>query len=78
MTEDNMGSNVLPGMKILIDLALSREPLQEMEPYQKTVTAKHPAAKQRLTGQGSVKDKSTPYKLKLSTKRAKSAPPIGQ
>ena len=47
----------------------------EMEPYQRMVTAKHPAAKERLTGGGEVKDKSTPYKVKLSLKRGKSAPP---
>jgi hypothetical protein len=47
----------------------------EMEPYQRMVTAKHPAAKERLTGGGEVKDKSTPYKIKLSLKRGKSAPP---
>lgn len=76
-----MLSNVLQGMKIIIDLALSRqepEKLQEMEPYQKMVTAKHPEAKKRLTGHGQVKDKSTPYKYKLSLKRGKSAPPIGE
>ena len=48
---------------------------EEMEPYQKIVTAKHPAAKKRLTTGGKVKDKSTPYKIKLSLKRGKSAPP---
>jgi DNA polymerase III epsilon subunit-like protein len=50
---------------------------EEMEPYQRMVTAKHPAAKKRLTGGGEVKDKSTPYKIKLSLKRGKSAPPGG-
>ena len=48
---------------------------EEMEPYQRIVTAKHPAAKARLTKGGKVKDKSTPYKVKLSLKRGKSAPP---
>ena len=79
-----MLSNVLQGMKKLIDLAVSRmqssnseTPLQEMEPYQKMVTQKHPAAKKRLTGHGKNKDKSSPYKMKLSYKRGKSAPPMG-
>lgn len=79
-----MLSNVLQGMKKLIDLAVSRtapessaEPLQEMEPYQRAVTAKHPAAKKRLTGLGKNLDKSSPYKMKLSYKRGKSAPPGG-
>jgi hypothetical protein len=51
--------------------------LQELEPYQQTVTAKHPAAKERLLGGGTVKDSSTPYKIKISFKRGKSAPPGG-
>ena len=51
--------------------------IQEMEPYQQSVTAKHPAAKKRLTGHGKNKDKSSPYKMKLSYKRGKSAPPMG-
>ena len=54
-----------------------KKTLQEMEPYQKHVTAKHPAAKKRLIGHGQNKDKSSPYKLKLSYKRGKSAPPGG-
>ena len=76
-----MLSNVLQGMKKLIDLAVSRmqsnikEPLQEMEPYQKMVTRKHPAAKQRLTRYGKNRDRSSPYKKRLSLKRGKSAPP---
>ena len=48
---------------------------EEMEPYQQIVTAKHPAAKKKLTTGGIIKDKSTPYKVKLSIKRGKSAPP---
>jgi len=48
-----------------------------MEPYQRMVTQKHPSAKKRLTGHGKNKDKSSPYKIKLSYRRGKSAPPIG-
>lgn len=47
----------------------------EMEPYQKKMHSKHPRWKARLTRGGKVKDKSTPYKNKLSLKRGKSAPP---
>ena len=50
---------------------------EEIEPYQRMVTAKHPAAKKRLLSHGAVKDKSTPYKIKVSLKRGKSAPPNG-
>ena len=49
----------------------------EMEPYQRMVTQKHPKSKQRLTGGGKNRDKSSPYKIKLSYKRGKSAPPMG-
>lgn len=55
----------------------SNKVLQEIEPYQKTVTAKHPKAKKRLLGFGRVRDSSTPYRVKISFKRGKSAPPIG-
>lgn len=54
-----------------------KEELNEMEPYQRTVTQKHPAAKKKLIGHGSNKDKSSAYKVKLSYKRGKSAPPGG-
>ena len=47
----------------------------EMEPYQKEMHKKHPIWKKRLTQGGTVKDKSTPYKKKISLKRGKSAPP---
>jgi DNA polymerase III epsilon subunit-like protein len=57
--------------------ALSEEVLAEMEPYQRMVTQKHPAAKKRLTGHGKNKYKNGPYKVKLSYKRGKSAPPMG-
>ena len=49
----------------------------EMEPYQRMVTQKHPKSKRRLTGGGKNRDKSSPYKIKLSYKRGKSAPPMG-
>lgn len=56
---------------------LKEDLIFEMEPYQRNVTDKHPAAKARLINHGKVKDKSTPYKHKLSLKRGKSAPPSG-
>lgn len=57
--------------------SLSEVIITEVEPYQRAVTAKHPAAKKRLIGLGKNLDKSSPYKVKLSLKRGKSAPPGG-
>lgn len=71
--------DVFNAMRRTINLAskMSLQQLQEMEPYQKKMHEKHPKWKATLTRGGSVKDKSTPYKNKLSLKRAKSAPPGG-
>lgn len=64
------------GAEALTDIQKKAMRLKEqMEPYQRMVTAKHSAAKKRLTTGGRVRDKSTPYKIKLSIKRGKSAPP---
>jgi DNA polymerase III epsilon subunit-like protein len=74
-----MLADVFNAMRRTINLAskMSLQQLQEMEPYQKEMHSKHPKWKSRLTRGGSVKDKSTPYKKKLSLKRGKSAPPGG-
>ena len=71
--------DVFNAMRRTINLAskMTLQQLQEMEPYQKTMHSKHPEWKARLTKGGIIKDKSTPYKKKLSLKRAKSAPPGG-
>lgn len=71
--------DVYNSMRRTINLAskMSLQQLQEMEPYQKKMHEKHPKWKARLTRGGTVKDKSTPYKSKLSLKRGKSAPPGG-
>ena len=63
------------GVEGVVELKKEFSLISEMEVYQQIVTAKHPAAKKRLTTGGKVKDKSTPYKIKLSLKRGKSAPP---
>ena len=63
------------GIEGVVELKKEFSLISEMEVYQQIVTAKHPAAKKRLTTGGKVKDKSTPYKIKLSLKRGKSAPP---
>jgi DNA polymerase III epsilon subunit-like protein len=84
LADVEMLSGLFTSMYNLIDFAtkyvggaLTEEIIQEMEPYQQYVAAKHPASKKRLTGHGKNKDKSSPYKVKLSYKRGKSAPPAG-
>ena len=52
-----------------------KKKVKEEKDYQQKMREKHPRWKQRLTRGGEVKDKSTPYKIKLSLKRGKSAPP---
>lgn len=71
--------DVYNAMRRTVNLAskMTLQQLQEMEPYQQKMHQKHPQWKARLTRGGNVKDKSTPFKNKLSLKRAKSAPPGG-
>ena len=45
------------------------------EDYQQSVKKGHSSAKKRLIGMGGNKYKGGPYKLKVSMKRSKSAPP---
>ncbi len=51
--------------------------IKETEPFQKDMKKKHPGWKMRLIGGGKNLDKSSPYKIKPSMKRGKSAPPSG-
>ena len=51
---------------------------QSNEPYQKLMRKKHSKNKKDLTGKGGSKYKKGPYKYKISFKRSKSAPPIGE
>lgn len=84
LADVEMLSGLFNSMYNLLDFAikytggtLTEEILTEMEPYQRMVTRKHPAAKKRLTGHGQNKDKNSPYNIKISYKRGKSAPPGG-
>ena len=53
------------------------DPLPD-SPYQKELFKTHPKKKKELIGQGGSKYKGGPYKFKVSYKRSKSAPPIGE
>jgi hypothetical protein len=53
----------------------ARALVQEEEPYQKEMRKKHPKWKKNLIGKGGNKYKAAPFKLKVSMKRSKSAPP---
>jgi len=54
-----------------------KDPLPQ-SPFQKALFKKHPKDKKELIGQGGSKYKGGPYKFKVSYKRSKSAPPIGE
>ena len=53
------------------------DPLPQ-SPFQKNLFKTQPKAKKELIGQGGSKYKGGPYKFKVSYKRSKSAPPIGE
>tara|TARA_R100000664_G_C2749114_1_gene136509 strand:- start:267 stop:1325 length:1059 start_codon:yes stop_codon:yes gene_type:complete len=53
------------------------DPLPD-SPYQKELFKTHPKKKKELIGLGGSKYKGGPYKFKVSYKRSKSAPPIGE
>ena len=54
-----------------------KDPLPK-SPFQKKLFKTHPKDKKELIGQGGSKYKGGPYKFKVSFKRSKSAPPIGE
>tara|TARA_R110002020_G_scaffold437012_2_gene647189 strand:- start:859 stop:1905 length:1047 start_codon:yes stop_codon:yes gene_type:complete len=54
-----------------------KDPLPQSE-FQKNLFKTQPKAKKELIGQGGSKYKGGPYKFKVSYKRSKSAPPIGE
>ena len=54
-----------------------KDPLPQSE-FQKNLFKTQPKAKKQLIGQGGSKYKGGPYKFKVSYKRSKSAPPIGE
>jgi predicted nucleotidyltransferase len=54
-----------------------KDPLPK-SPFQKELFKTHPKDKKELIGQGGSKYKGGPYKFKVSYKRSKSAPPIGE
>lgn len=68
-------NNLSEAQKVQIQINKARELVQEIEPYQKEMRRKHPTWKKRLIGMGGNKYKGGPYKLKVSMKRSKSAPP---
>jgi len=85
LADIEMLSKVYRDMYLFLDLAqkytgntLPESIIQEIEPYQKKMHDKHPHAKKTMISHGNNKYKGTPFKIKLSTKRAKSAPPIGE
>ena len=49
--------------------------LEEVEEYQKKIQQKHPEMKNRLLNSAKPNKNSGPYRLKVSSKRSKSAPP---
>lgn len=63
------------GVESILSLKESFSLISEMEPYQQKMHNKHPKWKSKLTRGGKVRDNSTPYKIKISLKRGKSAPP---
>jgi len=68
-------NNLSEAQKVQIQIEKARELVQEIEPYQKEMRRKHPTWKKRLIGMGGNKYKGGPYRLKVSMKRSKSAPP---
>ena len=54
------------------------ETLQEIEPFQRKVAAKHKRMKIRLIGKGKGSHTAGSYKKKPNYKRSKSAPPVGE
>ena len=54
------------------------ETLQEIEPIQRKVAAKHKRMKIRLIGKGKGSHTAGSYKKKPDYKRSKSAPPMGE
>ena len=54
-----------------------KDPLPQSS-FQKNLFKTQPKAKKELIGQGGSKYKKGPYKFKVSYKRSKSAPPIGE
>jgi len=68
-------NNLSEAQKVQIQIEKARELVQEIEPYQKEMRRKHPKWKKRLIGMGDNKYKGGPYKIKVSMKRSKSAPP---
>ena len=59
------------------ELEEEKDPLPQSE-FQKELFKTHPKKKKELIGQGGNKYKGGPYKFKVSYKRSKSAPPIGE
>lgn len=54
-----------------------RDLIEQTEPYQRKMKAKHSRLKKRVIGHGGQKA-GPPYSIKPSMKRSKSAPPIGE
>lgn len=85
LADIEMLSKLYRDMYLFLDFAqkytgntLPESLIQEMEPYQQKMHDKHPHAKKTMTTHGNNKYKSKPFTIKLPSKRAKSAPPIGE